>query len=163
MREQTSILSLIFLLGVVGCLAGSPLGAADRKTGLANWDSIKEELSQGQQIKVVMNNMKAYKGLFQKVSDDGITLTLRTGNKTLARQEILRVSYNTGTHHVRNAGIGAAIGGGSLVALCAAACNGFGSLSGEGVAILLPLGGAIGAGVGAALPSAAWRDVYRAH
>ena len=50
-------------------------------------------MSQGQEIKVVLNDMKAYTGLFQSASDDGIKVALRTGNATFERQDILRVSH----------------------------------------------------------------------
>jgi len=143
-------------------MAASPLGAADRKTDLANWDNLKA-LRQGQEIKVVKNDVRAYRGIFQSVSDEGMTVALPTGNATFVRQDILRVSSKTGSHHLRNAGIGAAIGGGSLAGVAAAKGDSSGDFGTGFVAVMgLISGSAIGAGVGALLPSEGWRDVYRA-
>ncbi len=168
MSQRRSIVNSSLLLWIVGVMAASVLGAADRKTDQANWDNLKP-LSQGQEIKVVLNDVKAYKGLFQSVSDDGIAVALRTGNATFARQDILRVSYKTGSHRLRNAGIGAAIGGGALAAAFGAKppfCEQENGCPGDrGVAAVagVGIGAAIGAGVGAVFPASdAFRDVYRA-
>ena len=161
MSQRKSMVNSSLLLWIVAVMAASPLGADDRKTDQANWDNLKT-LTQGQEIKVVMNDVKAYKGLLQSVSDNGIAVALRTGNATFARQDILRVSYKTGSHRLRNAGIGAA--GGSAAGLGVGLGAGCGSQFDSG----LCYGGTVaafaglGAVVGAFLPSQAWRDVYRA-
>ncbi|MGO9269544.1 MAG: hypothetical protein ACLQOO_04685 [Terriglobia bacterium] len=127
-----------------------------------------EGIETGQEIKVVENDVKAYEGVFQSVSNDGITVALPTGSATLARQDILRVSYKSGSHRLRNAGMGAAIGWGSLATAFVAKVpfceqeNGCPGDRGAAAAVGLGIGGAIGAGVGAMLPSKGWRDMYRA-
>jgi hypothetical protein len=162
MSQPKSIAASSLLLWTVSLMAASALGAADRKNDQANWDNLKT-LSQGQEVKVVMNDMKAYSGVFQGANDDGIRVALRTGSTTFARQDILRVSHKTGNHRLRNAGIGAAIGGGAGAGLGAAKGDSSGDFGTAFVAVGgLILGSAIGAGVGALVPSQAWRDVYRA-
>jgi hypothetical protein len=162
MSQRKSIAASSLLLLIVGVMAASALGAADRKNDQANWDNLKT-LSQGQEVKVVMNDLKAYSGVFQDVSDEGIRVALHTGNATFARQDIFRVSSKAGTHRLRNAGVGAAIGGGSLAGIAAAKGDSSGDFGTGAVTVMgLIAGSAIGAVVGALVPSQAWRDVYRA-
>ncbi len=151
----------VLMGSTVGLLAISSLAAGDRRAQQPNWDNLKE-LTQGQQIKVVLNDAKAYRGQFQTVSNDGIRVTLATGNVTFPRQDILRVSSRTGSHRLRNAGIGAGIGAGAGAALVACGGESGGCISNGDAAVGGIIFGAIGAGVAALIPSEAWRDVYRA-
>lgn len=158
MNRFKRILNLGLIVSVVGFAGGARLGAREPQAGNANWDNVKE-LAPGEVIKVVLNDAKSYQGRLDTVSDEGIRVSLPTGKVTFPRQDILRVSYKTGSHRGRNALIGAAIG--SAIGIAGAASNS----DPEQRAIAwvgVPLLGGAGAGVGAVLPSTAWRDVYRA-
>jgi hypothetical protein len=145
----------------------SPLVARDPKAELANWDNLKA-LKQGQEIQVVLSDAKAHRGRFVTVNDEGIAVSLDTGDATFERHEVLRVSYKSGSHRLRNAGIGAAIGGGIGAAAGVGSCSGsvnYCTSSGHEQARSFPL---FGIGIGAAVrglvipPSPAFRVIYRA-
>ncbi len=103
----------------------------------------------------MLNDARAYQGQVQAVSDAGIKVSLATGEVTFARQDILRVSYKTGSSRVRHVAIWAAIGGGigALIGAigCSERCASRGGL----------LGGLIFAAGGAIDSDPAWRVVYR--
>ncbi len=162
MSQLKRAICLTLVISIFGLMTGVPLGAADPQAEKGKWDNVKK-LNSGQEIKVVMNDAKSYRGRVENVSDEEIKVSLATGDATFARQDILRVSTKTGTHRLRNTGIGAGIGGGALAGIAAAKGDSSGDFGTGAVAVMgLILGSAIGAGVGAALPSEAWRDVYRA-
>lgn len=149
-------------------LAASPslMQAAGPAAGSSGWDQLKT-LSPGQPIRVVLNDAKSYQGVFQSLSDDGITLRQPGGNQTLARRDVLRVSSKGRKHRARNVLIGAAIGAGAGLAIGAAldrqSQGTFIQLHHWGIAVGTPLGALLGAGGGALLPTGGWHDLYRAH
>jgi hypothetical protein len=132
-----------------------------------SWNNLKK-LARGQRIQVVLNDAKSYSGQFQSVSDNGLVFRVAGEEQTLQRQDILRVSTKGDSHRTRNALIGAGIGLGA------------GLGAGAGVAasrrseypqnryfeVYGPILGAVfaaaGAGLGAAMPTGGWHDVYRA-
>jgi hypothetical protein len=160
MSQLKHTLCLGLLVSIFGLLVGVPLWAAEPQRDNSNWDNLKQ-LASGQEIKIVLNDAKSFQGKFQSVSDEALVIRLATGEQTFNRQSVLRVSSNGQSHRLRNAALGAVIGvvGGAAI----------GAAGGHGeFAPLLPaLGGAIiglpiGTGVGAALPTGGWHDVYRA-
>src|SRR5579862_490315 len=173
LRTYSSAGCLVLAL-LAAFFAVATASAGDSKGGLRSWDNLKS-LSPGQEIRVVMNNVKSYEGKFESSSNAGITLRQAAGEQTLARQDVLRVSWEKGhNHRVRNAVIGAAAGAGVGLGLGVAyylrprnctegplfRCEGPSNL--DLAKILTPAGGGIGAAIGAALPTGGWRDVYRA-
>jgi len=134
----------------------------------SRWNDIKQ-LAAGQQIRIVLNDAKSYEAKFQSVTDEAVVVRLATGERTFERQNVLRVSTRGKRHRGRNALIGLAFGAsaGVIVAVaspelgtgkCAqGSCVDAGTISQLGI-----VGGAVGAGVGAAIPTGGWRDVYRA-
>ena len=149
----------------------------DSKGQLSSWDNLKS-LTPGQEIRVVMNNVKSYQGEFESFSDDGITLRQAAGEQTLPRKDILRVSWKGRNHQSRNALIGAVVGAGAGLGIglyanyviwkqvnctegplffCAGPPNPHWGL------ILTPVGGLVGSIIGAAAPTGGWHDLYRAH
>ena len=134
----------------------------------SNWDNLKE-LAPGQQIEIVLNDAKGYKAEFQSVSDDAIVVRLKTGDQTLERQTILRISTQGRSHRRRNVLIGLAAGTGAGIIVGVASpelgqgkcpqgsCIDAGTASLTGAA-----GAAAGAVLGAAIPTGRWHDVYRA-
>ncbi len=139
---------------VLGLMVGVPVAAGRPRPEKANWDNVKQLLP-GEEIRVVLNDAKSYRGLLQTVTDEGIAVRLATGDQTFARENILRVSSKGQSQRGRNAAIGAGIG---TVAMGAAAAVAIGS--GWGMLFGLP-GGGLGTIVGAVLPTGGWHDVYR--
>lgn len=156
---------MILMLGFIGLI---PANAAEPKSTQANWESLKQ-LAPGQQIQIVLKDAKSYHGQFQSVSDNALVLRLAAGEQTFERQNVLRVSKRGRSHRGRNALIGLAIGGGAGVIVAIASPELGAGKCGQGscvdAAIVFGegfLGGAVGAGIGAAIPTGGWRDVYRA-
>jgi hypothetical protein len=128
------------------------------------WNSLKQ-LTPGQQIRVALSDKKSYRGEFQAVTDDAIVLRANGTDQTLPRQSIQRVSSRRPSHRGRHALIGAAIGAGAGLGTGAAIDNDCNAQSivctgNKGKAILTPVFGLLGAGIGALLPSGGWQEVY---
>jgi small nuclear ribonucleoprotein (snRNP)-like protein len=133
-----------------------------------NWDNLKQ-LAPGQQVQVVLNDAKSYRGQLQTVGDDALMLRLATGEQTFERQNVLRVSTRGKSHRGRNALIGLAVGAGAGVVVGVASpelgtgkCAQGSCVDAGTVSVVGFLGGVLGAGLGAAMPTRGWHDVYRA-
>jgi len=122
----------------------------------------------------VMNNVKSYQGEFESLSDDGITLRQAAGGQTLARQDVLRVSWKGQNHQSRNTLIGAVVGAGAGLGIGLApylvqrnctegpAFNCGSPPNAHYVVVLTPVGLLAGAVIGAVVPTGRWHEVYRA-
>jgi hypothetical protein len=133
-----------------------------------NWDNLKQ-LAPGEQIRIVLNDAKSYSGQFQSVSDDGIVLRLGKDTQTFERQTVLRVSTRGNSHRGRNALIGLAVGAGAGVIVAVASpelgqgkCAQGSCINATSAMLAGFVGAAVGAGLGAVLPTGGWHDVYRA-
>jgi hypothetical protein len=158
MRE--AILVLVFLLLVPAF--------AMAQSAKDSWDSLKR-LASGQQIRIVLNDAKSYSGRFQSVSNDGLIVRTGGGEQTFERQTVLRVSTRGKSHRGRNALIGVAVGAGAGVIVAVASpelgtgkCAKGSCVDAGTVSMVGFLGGVLGAGLGAAIPTRSWYDVYRA-
>ncbi len=176
MKSLRTLSSAGFLVLLAACFSTGTASGQGSKGRSSSWDNLKS-LTPGQEIRVVMNNFKSYQGGFESLSDDGITLRQAAGEQTLARKDILRVSQKIGQDHgARNALAGAVVGAGAglvtgLIANhviwshvncdegpeCSPPPNPHWSI------ILTPVGFLAGAALSAAVPTHAWRDLYRAH
>jgi len=146
----------------------STVHAEQGKSAQANWNILKG-LTPGDDIRIVLNDKKSYKAKFQSVTDEAVVVRLATGDQSFERQNVLRVSTRGKRHRGRNALIGLAVGAGAGVIIAVASpelgtgkcaqgsCVDAGTISQLGI-----VGGAVGAGLGAAIPTGAWYDVYRA-
>jgi len=163
-----------FLMLLAACFSTGVASGQPSQGRSTSWDDLKS-LTPGQEIRVVMNNVKSYQGEFESLRDDGITLRQAAGVQTLARKDILRVSRKIGQNHRgRNALIGMVVGAGAGLVIGLTPymiqrnCT-------EGPAFncgyppnphraeaLTPVGGLAGAAIGAAVSRHAWRDLYRA-
>src|ERR1700730_10196106 len=124
------------------------------------WNNLKQ-LSSGQQVRVVLNSKKSFKGQFQSVTDDAVIIRTNGVDQTLSRSSVERVSLRHPGHRGRHALIGAGIGAGAGLGTGAAIVNNCTRLSivctgNRGKAILTPVVGLIGAGIGALLPAGGW-------
>ncbi|HET9178168.1 MAG TPA: hypothetical protein VFQ24_07405 [Terriglobia bacterium] len=163
---------VLVILGA--CFSAGMASGQDSKGQLSGWDNLKS-LTSGQEILVVMNNVKSHQGKLQSLSDSGITLRQAKGELTLARKDILRVSQKIGQNHqTRNALIGMVVGAtaGLVIGLspyygqrnCTLgpdfAC---GNPPNPHLAeALTPVGALAGGAVGGLLPTGGWHEVYRA-
>jgi hypothetical protein len=89
-------------------------------------------LAPDQEIRVELKDGKKLKGKAQLLTDDGIVVRIAGKDSKLTRDSIRRVLVKGDSHRSRNAAIG-----------------GF-------------IGGLIGLGIGAAIPSGGWEEIYRA-
>jgi hypothetical protein len=149
------------------CSRSSPCLPVARLCGSENpaWNNLKQ-LSPGQQVRVVLDSNKSFKGQFQSVTDDAIIIHANGVSQTLSRSSVQKVSSHRSGHRGRHALIGAAIGAGAGLGTGAAidsdcsrqsiVCTG-----NKGKAILTPVFGLIGASIGAILPASGWQEVYR--
>jgi len=132
------------------------------------WDGLKQ-LAPGQQVRLVLNDAKSYTGQFQSVTDAGVVVRLATGDQAFERQSVLRVSAQAKSHRARNALIGLAIGTGAGIIVGVASpelgqgrCARGSCVNATSVSLAGVVGAAAGAGLGAAIPTHGWHDVFRA-
>ena len=176
MRSLRTLSPAGFLvLALLGpCISIGTASGQDSKGRLNSWGNLKS-LTPGQEIRVVMRNVKSYQGKFESLSDSGITLQQAGGEQTLARKDVLRVSRKGQDHHAQNALFGAILGAGAGLVIglgpyyvernctLGPAFNCGYPPNAHWVKVLTPLGGVGGFVVGALIPSGGWHDVYRAH
>jgi len=141
----------------------------------SSWGNLSA-LRPGQKIEVVETNLKKDTGTFAAVSDDDIRLNESTGEQTIPRASVMRVTLRHNKHRLRNTLIGAAIGAGAGAAIGAASYKtakpcppgaGIGCVSGNILSkeTVTGTGAALGfvggAAVGAVIPS--HPTIYRAN
>ena len=176
MKSARTLSPVAFLvLALMGaCFSTGTASGQDSKGRSRSWDNLKS-LAPGQEICLVMYDLKSYQGKFESLSDDAITLRRSAREQTLARQDILRVSLKKGQDHsARNVVIGTLVGAvaGFWVGRAidrpnrncteGPAFNCSGPANAHWREALTPGGGAAGSVVGAALSTRGWHDVYRA-
>ena len=168
MHRSKSFRSLGLMLAILGLMTGTPLVAAEPRAEKGNWDNLKN-LAPGNDIRIVLNDAKSYQAKFQSVSDEAIVVRLETGEQSFARESVLRVSAKSQSHRRRNAFIGLVVGGaaGAIVAVASpelgqGTCSQGSCIDAGVVSALGFVGGGLGAGIGAAIPTGGWHDVYRA-
>ena len=160
-RHMKGLLFLSLTTLLMQLMVIVPLGAASLPDN-ANWNNLKQ-LAPGEEIKIVLNNMKSYKGKFQSVSDEAIVVRLGKRGQTFARQNVLRVSTKGKSHRRRNTLIGAAVGAGVGFGVGARVDRSLRWIASPnaGEEVGTPLFAIVGAIVGALLPTRRWRDLYR--
>jgi hypothetical protein len=152
---------LRMVLPFLGLLVSSSLSGAQNPA----WNNLKQ-LTPGQQVRVVVNNNKSFKGQFQSTTDDAIIIRSKGTDQTLSRSSVQVVSSRRAGHRGRHALIGGAIGAGAGLGIGAAVDNDCSPNSivctgNKGKAILTPVFGLLGAGIGAVLPAGGWQEIYR--
>lgn len=170
---RLSHIGFLALLGI--CLSAGAASGRESKKQINNWDDLKS-LTRRDEIRVVMNDLKSYQGEFESLSDEGITLrTKSTGEQTLARKDVFRVSQNIGEdHRTRNTALGMFIGGvaGLVIGMApyykerncteGPAFNCGYPPNAHLLEVLTPVGAVAGGFIGAVLPTGGWHDLYRA-
>jgi hypothetical protein len=157
MNHSNCVLFLALILSTFVLPALSPLWAVS-----SEWDNLTI-LKPGQLIRVEPNDSISYEGTFQALDDEGITLRQPAGEQTFARKDILRVYFRSKNHRLRNTVIGAGIGA-ALAALAVKVNNSpwFGNTGMRDIGWVWPVGLGIFGGIGAAIPTGGWHEVYHA-
>jgi hypothetical protein len=128
----------------------------------SNWENLSI-LRPGEKIQVMDTAQKKHSGRFSSVTNTAIVLHEKRGDETIQRENVARVT--AGSHHARNALIGAAVGAGAGAGAgaasgqCKSGCIG-GISRGDVVGVSAGLGAIVGAVIGAILP--AHNTIYRA-
>lgn len=127
------------------------------------WESVKQ-LPQGQEVKVVLNDGKSYRGTLQSASDESVVVSSAGGSQTFGQQDVRRVLSRSRGHRGRHILIGAAVGAGAGLGIGAGIDGGQGQgawFPNAGKEIFTPVGAVLGAVIGGVLPASGWREVYR--
>ena len=142
----TGMAGRILLTAMVMLLLLSVRALADDENE-HSWSSLRQ-LSSGQRVVVVQKDARTRQGTFVSVSDESIVVREKESVVSVSRPDVLRVSAQGKHKRLRNALIGALVGG---------SVAGAAAQSGEAVFLgLWP-----GLAVGAVLPAHS-RTVYRA-
>jgi len=127
----------------------------------ANWNAVKA-LAPGAQIRMEAAP-RTMTGQIRSATDDAIVLLSGAGEETVMRSQVTRIAVKKPGHRKRNVLIGLGVGGGVGlgIGLAAKSCSGFGCIgAGDVEAGAPPILAALGAIVGAVLPTGGWRDIY---
>ena len=152
-------LLLLFCVLALPCVSSA-------QSNQSSWGNLKT-LRPGQKIEIVETNLKKDTGAFAAVSDDAIRINESTGEQSIPRASVMRVTLRQNKHRKRNALIGALVGGGAGVAIGA----GIGSTTDNGRGfsnIGTDIGAVLGLGiglVGGTVAGATWPShptIYRA-
>ena len=155
------------ILGLV--LLGAPvLRGAEGEGSAARWQELST-VAPGSRVRVVMKNVESWEGTLRAVSDDGVTVQTASGEKTFARNDVLRVSAKGTSHRKRNLliGLGTGAATGAIVAVAdpklgQGTCEQGSCVNAGTVALATLVGAAVGSGACAAIPTGGWHEVYRA-
>ena len=106
--------SIVIGLWVLGlpCLSSA-------QAAVLSWANLNT-LQSGQKIQVVQMNSKKVSGTFLNVSDSGVTVQEKAGEKTIERPDVRIVRLMKNKHRLRNTLIGAGIGAGAGAGIGAA-------------------------------------------
>jgi hypothetical protein len=138
-RILTSAITLVLLAQTITAQnqeAAQPSG---------DW-TIVELLKNGEKLSIELKSGKSIKGKLANVTNTGLSISEGTKTSSLSRDDVLRVyqviGRTRGKSALRGAGIGGAIGAGSGLIIYLPARD-------DNVGVLVPIFGAIGAGIGA--------------
>ena len=125
----------------------------------SRWENL-DQIHRGAKIDVVEQSLKSISGKFVRVSQDDLTLDVQGKEVTIQKEQVYRVSV-VATKRKRNALIGlaagAGVGAGAGAALMEREPGYGGAVAGTTVGFA-----AIGAGIGALIPSTSTKTVYMA-
>lgn len=128
------------------------------------WDNVKR-LPSGNQVRVSLTNGRKLRGGVLNVTDDSLVVAVSKSNQTFVRVNIAGVAVKGQSHRGRNALIG--LGAGAGVGLAAGAGVDHACVAdcflghNIGKIVFTPLGAILGLGVGVAIPTGGWHDIYR--
>jgi len=101
------------------CVLALPC-VSSAQSNQSSWENLNT-LRPGQKIEVVETNLKKDTGRFAAVSDDAIRINESTGEQSIPRASVMRVTLRHNKHRLRNALIGGGVGAGAGAVLAAVA------------------------------------------
>lgn len=141
----------LFLICVLGIAC-----ASCAQTNQASWENLRI-LRAGQKIQVVEVNSKKHSGTFVNVSDSAIAYKDTAGEQTIQKQDVRSVKFMENKRRLRNTlilgGVGAGVGAGIGLAISNGGNREICCSRGKSVGLGVAGGLAVGAIVGALLPS----------
>ena len=145
----------ITLIGALLWCSGAKLGAAQTES----WDIVRG-LTSGQEIRVETTDRKV-RGSLLTASESQLSISTKSSQENIPRADVMRVFVRGKSHRLRNTLIGTGVG----VAVGIAITGTLGALianeSGESIAAeAITLPAAIGAGIGAVLPTGGFKKIY---
>src|SRR5262249_32588412 len=85
LRRAVSV-ALMALIAIGGTTV--PVNAKSEDT---NWNEVKK-VKRGQQVQVVLNDAKEYRGAFERWTDSEIVVQLASGEQTFGRPDVMRIA-----------------------------------------------------------------------
>ncbi len=140
---------------LVAAFLWSALPVAAQSTG--DWTGVTE-LRKGQRIEIVDMKLAKTRGALVGASSDAVIVLADGGEKTILREDVLRVSTPSGVKRLRNALIG--LGAGAAIGAAIGAASYSGDDEGTITAAGFFIGLGAGTGIGASIPGS--RTIYRA-
>ncbi|MHB8484409.1 MAG: hypothetical protein ACYDCM_01570 [Candidatus Acidiferrales bacterium] len=98
-------LMLLFCVLALPCVSSA-------QSNQSSWENLNT-LRPGQKIEVVETDLKKHTGTFAAVSDDAIRINESTGEQSIPRASVMRVTLRENTRRLRHVLIGAAVGAGA--------------------------------------------------
>src|SRR5579871_4706641 len=144
-------------------LALSVISAFAQSTPMkGSWGEVRQ-LAANTQIRVELSGGRKVDGQFQSATDDSLSIAASSGQESLARPMVARVSFKTKNHRKRNILIGLGVGaaGGLATGAAADASCKFLCFDNLGKAVFTPVGALVGVAVGALIPTGRYHDIYR--
>lgn len=167
MCSLKSYLRVMPMLAVLALTSNFTFGAGGNQDGNDGWESVRC-VAPGSNVRVVLNNVQMHEGKLKAVSDNAISITTPSGEQIFARNSVVRVSAKRESHRKRNLLIGLAAGavGGVILGVAdpelgQGTCEQGSCIDAGTVAITTVGGAALGALVGAVIPTGGWQEVYR--
>jgi hypothetical protein len=168
MRKVMSHACIGLMVFSLGFVMNPVFGSDTSFNNQAGWDNLSQ-LYPGQEIRIKQKGAETIRGTFRSINDEAIVLMLTSGDQTISRQNIRRISIRGTSRHSRKALIGAGIlaGVGAAISSTYKGCPSgnciAGPTRGQTLALGIGLGAILGAIVGAVIPTGGWRDIYKAH
>jgi hypothetical protein len=136
----------------------------------ADWNNVTA-LARAAEVRVQLADSRSVSGGVLNVTPDSLAVNSAAGQETFMREQVLRVSVRKQGRRGRNTLVGLAFGAiagagiGGIAVASQHCARGFGrlcdSVNGPLVGVSTALGAVIGAGIGVAVPTGGWREVYR--
>ena len=143
-------------------MAAVVLGPA-AQTSQPEASRIFTHLAPGSEIRVTLAEGLLVRGFLQSASADSLVINASTSQERLAKAQVKRVQVKRPGHRGRNTLIGLAVGTGVGLGTGAAvdSRNKGGIFPDAGKVVFGVAGALIGSVVGVAIPTGAWREIYR--
>ena len=124
-----------------------------------NWNNLTV-LSPGTEVRLELSGSHFLQGSVHSVTDDSLAVDSASGQETFTRQQVMRASVRKQSNRGRNALIGLGVGGGVGLGFVIAPHSSSSSICCSAGATVA-FDAAVGAIIGALVPTGGWREIYR--